>query len=164
MIIRKGEESDIDDIMSCYDVARQYMRNSGNLTQWVNGYPSRSLVEQDIKDGVSYVGVDDGGHLAMAFAFIIGEDPTYGIIEDGEWLNNLPYGTIHRLGSTGKHRGMLRMCVDYCFSIIDNVRLDTHEDNAVMRSASERLGFVRCGRIYCDDGTPRVAYQKYVCR
>ena len=115
MIIRKGEESDIDDIMSCYDVARQYMRNSGNLTQWVNGYPSRSLVEQDIKDGVSYVGVDDGGHLAMAFAFIIGEDPTY-------------------------------------------------EDNAVMRSASERLGFVRCGRIYCGDGTPRVAYQKYVCR
>lgn len=48
MIIRKGEESDIDDIMSCYDVARQYMRNSGNLTQWVNGYPSRSLVEQEI--------------------------------------------------------------------------------------------------------------------
>ena len=105
MIIRKGEESDIDDIMSCYDVARQYMRNSGNLTQWVNGYPPRSLVEQDIKDGVSYVGVDDGGHLAMAFAFIIGEDPTYGIIEDGEWLNNLPYYTIHRLGSTGKHGG-----------------------------------------------------------
>lgn len=162
MKIRKGKVSDIDDIMSCYETARQLMRASGNHSQWINGYPSRELVAQDIANGVSYVGVDDDGEIVMAFAFIIGEDPTYSIIEDGNWLNSLPYGTIHRLGSNGKHRGMLRVCVDFCMSAIDNLRLDTHADNLIMQRAAENLGFKRCGIIYCIDESPRIAYQKYL--
>lgn len=158
--IRKGTEADIDAIMACYDAARRYMRAMGNHTQWINGYPSQALVAEDIAKGISYVGIDDEGELAMAFAFIIGEDPTYTIIEDGEWLNDLPYGTIHRLGSTGKHRGILKLCVDYCMTHIGNIRLDTHADNATMRHAATRLGFLACGTIYCQDGTPRLAFQK----
>ncbi len=158
--IRKGTVADIDAIMSCYDIARQYMRDSGNHSQWINGYPSRELVTGDITEGVSYVGVDEDGEVVMAFAFIIGEDPTYFVIEDGKWLNDLPYGTIHRLGSTGRHRGILKQCVDFCMSHIGNIRLDTHADNATMQSAAEKLGFTRCGTIYCIDGSPRVAFQK----
>ncbi|MDE5881201.1 MAG: GNAT family N-acetyltransferase, partial [Muribaculaceae bacterium] len=90
--IRKGEYGDIDAIMSCYDQARHYMRVNGNHQQWVNGYPSRELVISDIDNGVGYVGVDDAGEVVMAFAFIIGDDPTYAVIEDGVWLNDLPYG------------------------------------------------------------------------
>lgn len=158
--IRKGTVADIDAIMSCYNIARQYMRASGNHSQWINGYPSPELVAEDIAEGVSYVGVDDSGEVVMAFAFIIGDDPTYSVIEAGRWLNDLPYGTIHRLGSTGKHRGILKLCVDFCFSQIDNIRLDTHSDNATMQKAAEKLGFARCGTIYCTDGSPRVAFQK----
>lgn len=157
--IRKGEYGDVDAIMSCYEKARQYMRMNGNHQQWVNGYPSRELVMSDIDNEVSYVGVDDAGELVMAFAFIIGDDSTYAVIEDGEWLNDLPYGTIHRLGSIGKYGGILRECVSFCFTKVNNLRLDTHSDNQTMQRGAERLGFQRCGIIYCQDGTPRVAYQ-----
>ena len=75
--IRKGTTEDIDAIMDCYDTARQFMRKSGNRNQWINGYPSRELVERDIAQGVSYVGCDESRELVMAFAFIKGEDPTY---------------------------------------------------------------------------------------
>lgn len=160
MKIRKGTVSDIDDIMSCYRKARQIMRASGNHKQWINGYPSREIVEEDIARGNSYVGEDEDGDVAMAFAFIIGEDPTYMVIEQGQWLNDLPYGTIHRLGSNGKHHGVLRMCVDFCKERINNLRLDTHADNAIMQHSAERLGFKRCGIIHCADGSPRIAYQK----
>ncbi len=158
--IRKGTAADIDAIMSCYDAARRYMRASGNHNQWINGYPSQELVAEDIATGINYVGTDEDGEIVMAFAFIIDDDPTYSVIEEGQWLNNLPYGTIHRLGSTGKHRGILKLCVDYCMSHIGNIRLDTHADNATMQHAAEKLGFIRCGIIYCIDGSPRVAFQK----
>lgn len=157
--IRKGTVGDIDAILECYEIARWYMRASGNANQWINGYPSRELVEADIAEGISYVGVDNEGYIVMAFAFIIGDDPTYAVIEDGRWLNDLPYGTIHRLGSTGKHPGMLRRCVDFCLSRIGNIRLDTHADNTTMLSAVDKLGFSRCGTIYCIDGSPRIAFQ-----
>lgn len=158
--IRKSREADIDAIMECYDIARQYMRASGNLNQWINGYPSRELVAQDIARGIGYVGQDESGEIVMAFAFILGDDPTYEVIEDGQWLNNLPYGTIHRLGSNGRYRGILRLCVDFCMTQTDNLRLDTHADNATMQGAARSLGFERCGIIYCEDGSPRIAYQR----
>lgn len=158
--IRKATTNDVDAIMSCYDAARRYMRETGNHSQWINGYPSRGLVEGDIASGNGYVGETESGEIVMAFAFIIGDDPTYTVIEDGGWLNDSPYGTIHRLGSTGRRKGVLRSCVEYCMSIIGNIRLDTHADNRTMLNAVERLGFTRCGVIYCADGSPRVAFQK----
>ena len=53
MIIRKATTDDIEDMMACYDIARQLMRASGNHSQWTNGYPSRELVAEDIARGVS---------------------------------------------------------------------------------------------------------------
>lgn len=41
-----------------------------------------------------------------------------------------------------------------------NLRGDTHERNLPMRRAFERNGFERCGTIWVEDGTPRIAYQK----
>lgn len=158
LTLRRAEAGDIDGMMVVYDAAREIMRKNGNLTQWVNGYPSRETVAADIAAGVSHVAVDASGRIVMAFAFIIGEDPTYAVIEDGAWLNDRPYGTIHRMGSDGSYSGMLRMCVGYCLGHVDNLRLDTHADNTIMQRAAERLGFVRCGVIYCQDGTPREAY------
>ena len=36
--------------------------------------------------------------VCATFVFIIGEDPTYDIIENGAWIDNeRPYGTIHRM-------------------------------------------------------------------
>ena len=101
--IRKARPEDIASIMECYDLARNYMRSQGNTVQWINGYPSVDLVLDNINEGQCYVGIDQDNEIVMVFSFVIGKDPTYTIIEDGQWLNDNVYGTIHRHGSTGKH-------------------------------------------------------------
>ena len=159
--IRLASEADLDSIMPVYDAARQFMRRNGNLTQWVNGYPSREQILTDIRSNVCYVGVDGEDRIAVVFALIHGDDPTYANIEDGEWLNALPYATIHRIASSGLYGGMMSRCVDFCFRQINNIRVDTHADNRQMNSALSRLGFTRCGIIRIADGSPRTAYQKY---
>lgn len=156
--IRPATLADVDAIMAVYDAAKRFMRSRGNLTQWVDGYPSRQIVADDIILGACHVGVDTHDHIFMAFAFFHGEDPTYAVIEGGEWLNDRPYGTIHRLGSDGSRRGALRACVEFCLTHTDNLRADTHADNIPMQRGLDCLGFHRCGIIICRDGTPRIAY------
>lgn len=158
MLFRKATIHDIPRIMEICDLSRRFMRRNGNLTQWINGYPSEEVISRDIASGNSFVGIDDDGEIIVTFAFIIGNDPTYDIIDDGEWLNDAPYGTIHRMASCGRRGGMLEAVVGFCMTMTDNLRLDTHLDNLPMLTAARRLGFQRCGVIICQDGTPREAF------
>lgn len=157
MHIRKAQPGDIPEIMRIYDAARQFMRRSGNLNQWINGYPSEALVREDIEQGVSYVCCEED-ELYCVFAFILGDDPTYDHIEDGEWPDSDPYGTIHRIGSDGRKSGLFPFCLEFCKDIIPKVRIDTHADNAPMHHILKKHGFTRCGIIYVSDGSRRVAY------
>ena len=109
--------------------------------------------------GQLYVMEDAGGVYAV-FAFIIGDDPTYQVI-DGAWLDDgTPYGTLHRLGSDGTHSGVLSDAVDWAWGRIPHLRADTHEANRPMRRCLERAGFVYTGVITVADGTPRRAYER----
>lgn len=147
--------------MEIYDIARDFMRVSGNPTQWGDGYPVRALIEEDIERGEGYV-ITDGEEIHGVFMFMQREEPTYAKIE-GAWLNDLPYGTIHRVATDGKCRGLFDLCVDFCSQITSNLRVDTHHDNLPMQKAIARNGFTRCGVIYMlHDGTPRIAYQRTV--
>ena len=47
--------SELDAVMGIYDEARLYMRKNGNLHQWTNGFPKRELIEEDIKNRISFV-------------------------------------------------------------------------------------------------------------
>ena len=98
--------------------------------------------------------------MEAVFAYFEGEDPTYGVIEDGCWPNHRPYGTIHRVASSGRVRHAAARCFDWCFAQCQNLRADTHEDNRVMQHVLEQAGFQRCGVIHVADGTRRIAYQK----
>ena len=159
MFIRLASTHDIDDILQIYDAARATMRASGNHVQWVNGYPKREMVEDDIARRVSYVVEGDDGQPHAVFMFAVEDDPTYALIEDGDWLDNEPYGVVHRIGSDGYLHGVLPAVIDYCTAIIGNIRIDTHADNVIMHHILDKCGFERCGTIYCQDGSPRVAYQ-----
>lgn len=86
------------------------MRSKGNLTQWNDGYPSVEIITEDIDNGNSYVFVEND-EIVGTFAFIIGEDPTYQVIEDGEWHSSKIYGTIHRIASSGKAKGLAKTCI-----------------------------------------------------
>ena len=92
--------------------------------------------------------------------YVFGADPTYQVIEDGAWIDDRPYGVIHRIASREGVRGAGSFCMQWGFAECGNLRMDTHEDNKVMQHVLEKNGFRRCGRIYVEDGSPRIAYQK----
>ena len=82
-------------------------------------------------------------------------------IEDGQWLDDtLPYGTVHRLASAGKHKGVASAVLDWSMEHCQSLRADTHADNKIMQHLLEKNGFTRCGIIHVADGSPRFAYQK----
>jgi len=148
----------LSEIMALYDISRQMMRDNGNDVQWINGYPSKELVTDDIEKGYCHICVDNG-EIVGVFALIFGNDHTYNVIE-GQWLNDNPYAAIHRLGAKGKGRGIVSAVTDFAGFMYSSLRADTHEKNIPMQKAMEKCGYVKCGIIYIDDGTPRVAYQK----
>lgn len=156
MYIRKASPKDLDRIMDIYQKARQFMVDNGNASQWIEGYPTRSLIEGDIEKGQSFVCVE-GEQLVGVFAFMSGPDPTYERI-DGAFRSEKEHGVIHRLASDGQTKGVARACFDACLEIYPYLRIDTHRDNLVMRAALKKYGFVECGIIWVEDGSERLAY------
>ena len=157
MEIRKGTPADLEAIMQVVATARQYMRDSGNLKQWIKGYPSRELFLSDMGKGNCYVGTENG-KVHGVFAMLMGPDPTYNEI-DGAWLNDKPYAVIHRIGSDGQIHGFMRAAVAYTQAhVCEEIRADTHADNKNMQRTLTNNGFVYCGEIIIEDGTPRSAY------
>lgn len=159
MQIRKATIADLPCITGIYALARQYMQQTGNPTQWTNGYPSDELIREDIAKGGCHVYIS-GNEIAGVFYFKQEEDATYRQIYNGRWLNNEPYGVVHRLASTGKVKGIATYCLQWCFEQHPNIRVDTHQDNQIMQAVLIKNGFVKCGTIYTDNGTERIAFQK----
>ena len=157
-MIRAAQTEDLPVIESVYAAARAFMRASGNMLQWVNGYPQRALLEEDIQKGQLFV-IGENGAVHGVFAFILGDDPTYAYIEDGQWPNSKPYGTIHRIGTDGTIHSALKTALEYALQFTDEVRADTHADNRPMQHTLAKNGFKRCGIIYLENGDPRIAYQ-----
>lgn len=157
MYIRKAVKNDLPAIMAIYKDAKVFMERSGNPTQWAGGHPKESLIENDIESGTLYVCVD-GETIMGVFAFIIGPDPTYRQIWNGEWHSAEQYGTIHRLASAGKAKGMAKACFDFCHSQCRYLRVDTHRDNQPMQRAIRNYGFAECGIIHIADGSERIAF------
>lgn len=157
--IRPAGPGDLQTILNIYAAARAFMAGHGNPSQWGSGYPPRALVEEDIAQGRSYVATLEG-RVHGVFMFAPGPDPTYAVIEEGAWGDDGPYGVIHRIAGDGQGRGLVAAAVDFCQSRCDALRIDTHRDNHVMQRALEQCGFVRCGIIYTDDGSPRIAYHR----
>jgi hypothetical protein len=92
--------------------------------------------------------------------FSLDGEPTYAKIYEGAWLNDAPYGVIHRIAVAEQGRGIIGFCIDECFSRCQNLRIDTHRDNLPMHRALTNRGFVYCGIIYLENGDERLAYQK----
>lgn len=156
--IRRAKVEDIRTILEIYGTGRSFMRRTGNMTQWRNGYPGETEAMRDMQEGNLFVGTDSAGEIRFVFTFIIGEEPTYRQIE-GAWINEDVYGTIHRIASDGKQGRVLEKCVKFCLNKIPNLRIDTHKDNMAMLNAIRRCGFRYCGIIRVADGTPRDAFQ-----
>ena len=158
MIIRQTTMHDIDEICTIYAAARDFMRDNGNPNQWSNNRPTEETIEHDIEEGNSYVCVHNE-EIAAVFFYNTERDPTYEKI-DGAWINDDPYGVVHRIARARNAKGTGSFCLDWCFRQCHNLRVDTHHDNAPMRKLLDNLGFKYCGIIWLENGDERLAYQK----
>lgn len=157
--IRQAQERDLQRIMELYEKARQFMADHGNPTQWPPEYPSKELVTQNMAEGHLYVCTADE-RIAAVFYYRSGEDPDYKIIHDGQWLDDSPYGVVHRITSDGSVRGAASFCLNWAWKQCGNLRIDTHENNVVMQNLLKKNGFLYCGIVYIKGGEERLAYQK----
>ncbi len=154
-----AKEADLPRIMEIYDIAKAYMRASGNPNQWNGAYPDPETLRTDMEKQRLYV-YKKNGRIHGVFMLLLEEEPTYAYIEDGSWREEAPYGTIHRLAGDGEVKGLFAKCVAFCEKKVPYLRADTHFDNHTMQHLLEKNGFERRGIIYLKNGDPRIAYQK----
>ena len=158
--ILPAKEEELSRILEIYDIAKAYMRESGNPNQWNGAYPDPELLREDIRKQRLYV-IKKDGRIHGVFMLLLEEEPTYSYIEDGSWREGeTPYGTIHRLAGDGEVKGLFSRCVAFCQGKVKYLRADTHFDNHTMQHLLEKNGFERRGIIYLKNGDPRIAYQK----
>lgn len=162
MNIRKATYNDLPRLMEVFSAAKQIMRNSGNLHQWNDSYPSDDIVLKDIEDGVCHVICDENSEIIATMALIPGPDPTYSsIYKDSAltiediWPDDGPYHVIHRIAASEPGKGAFGAFLDYTSGTI---RIDTHEDNVIMHHLLHKNGFARCGHIRLASGETRIAY------
>ena len=159
--IRLATYDDIPAIMPVIDAARELMHSSGNVNQWINGYPSEEVIHADIARDGGFVVTDDERIVAY-FAFLPAPEPTYEKIYDGAWLNDEPYYVIHRLASWPDVHGIWDCVLEWAFERTRTLRVDTHRDNHIMQHNILKHGFTYCGIIYLLSGDERLAYQKTI--
>ena len=83
--IRLASKEDIQNIMPLYAYARKFMAANGNPHQWNGNYPASEDILKDIANGNYYVYTPDNApeKIVGGFAFIIGREPNYAVIENG---------------------------------------------------------------------------------
>ncbi|MBQ7535919.1 MAG: GNAT family N-acetyltransferase [Stomatobaculum sp.] len=163
MTIRHSAEQDVPRIMEIYAHARAFMAAHGNPRQWgATNWPPEALIRQDIAAGHSFVCLE-GDAVVGTFFYICGEDPepTYQEITEGAWMDDSPYGVVHRIAVDGSVKGTGSFCLNWAVEQSGgHLRIDTHGDNHVMQSLLKKLGFQQCGIIYVEeDNDPRLAFE-----
>ena len=157
--IRPTAEGDTEAVMAMYDHSRSLMRSDGNTVQWV-GYPTLAQLQADMGRKASFVVADAEGHPMGTFALVPGEEPTYGIIVHGRWLDTASaYATLHRLAKLPGAHGIAEAAFAFAKQRCPHLRIDTHESNRALRRLAWSEGFVECGIVYMADGTERLAYE-----
>ena len=155
-MIRRANIEDIKFIMPIYEAAKMKMREDGNMHQWSDTYPDEETLLDDINRGELYIAHDN--EIYGVFMLSFSGEETYKEIQ-GAWLNDEPYAVIHRIASLGKGRNLLKDAIDFAFASTGNIRIDTHEDNNIMRTLLNKLDFVYTGIIHLKNGDERRAYQ-----
>ena len=94
MKIRKTKIEDIEKVLDLFNMARFYFKEN-NINQWQGEYPNEIDIIEDINSGISYVVVDDD--IVATFVLSFEKDVNYDVLVEGKWLNENPYGVLHRI-------------------------------------------------------------------
>lgn len=169
MTYRKATRKEIDRVMQILLDARTRIGRLG-IDQWQYCYPTRDIVLDDFDKGRLFVAVNGEDTVCAVFSVITDGEPTYNKIYDGAWLSGVAkYMAVHRfaVAPDALRQGVASSVMQFVFGYAKEngfvgVRIDTHEGNVPMRGMLEKNGFLCCGKIFLEDGQPRVAYEKLV--
>ena len=174
MLIRATTVHDVDAVSEIYAYAKAAFAAAG-IPQWQAAYPNADTVNGDIAAGIGYVLCDDSGKIIGAQALTTTPEEAYFQIRGGSWLTPAegPYVTVHRIavGEGSRGKGWSKRLLSYAEDLarekgLASVRVDTHEQNAVMRNLLVSSGYVLCGTIILlegdEKGAPRLCYEKTV--
>lgn len=156
--IRRAEEKDLKTVYALLEHGQALMRQSKNFSQWGNLSRVQELARMDLERGDCYL-LEENREALGTFCLPIGKDPTYAYVEGGSWKYEGEYGTLHRIASSGKKKGIGKLIFAWAKEKCASLRVDTHEDNLAMIKVIEEQGFTYVGTIYVEDGTPRCAYE-----
>ena len=121
-----------------------------------------------IDNRVSYI-LENNGEIIGTTALSFNGEKTYDEIYEGKWLSNGQYAVIHRIAVTnssnkkGIGTEIIKKAEEVCIAKgINNIKIDTHEDNLVMQKLLIKNKFKYCGIIYLLDGSKRIAFEKII--
>ena len=161
MTIRKAELNDSNIILKIFEHARNYMKENNNPNQWGDNHPPASLIEEDIKNSIGYVCLDDKNNIVGYFCFYVGIEEDYNQIYEGNWLNDREYAVIHRIATISNKKGVGGFCMRYCFDKYKNIKIDTSKYNIPMQKLLTKEGYTKCGIIKLRrNEEDRIAFQK----
>ena len=75
-IIREAKSTDMAAIMQVMNAAKTIMRQTGNMHQWGDGYPSEAVISSDIEKNGGFV-IEEANKVVGYFAFLPSPEPTY---------------------------------------------------------------------------------------
>ena len=163
LCLEPARPEELDRYCAVIQAGRDFQREQG-FVQWTEDYPSREILERDLRSRKGYALLADGelaGYLCLDFD----GEPAYGAI-DGAWGTEEPYGVVHRMAFAAEFQG--KGLADAAFRLIEeacrsrgvrSLRMDTDPSNSRMQHILEKNGMVRRGVIsYQGDG--KLAYDK----
>ena len=165
MEFRQAKISDLDQIVEIIELSKKYLKET-KVDQWQNGYPAKEDLRRDIESGNSYVLTNKDEIVATTVISLDGES-TYDSIFNGEWITNTEYIVMHRVAVHDKYKGkgIFKELIKEAESLalnkgIFSIKIDTHRDNISMQRAVVKNNFKRCGIIYLEDVSERIAFEK----
>jgi GNAT superfamily N-acetyltransferase len=163
--MRLAENKDLEKILKIIKDASASLKADG-VDQWQRGSPSKSMVENDIKNKKGYVFEEDSKLLAYAFLKTAYEEDYRMAEEKFIYKNAL---TIHRFCVDGDHRNenvATRFIEEIKSRALENsfssLRIDTHHDNKKMRGLIRKMKFREVAIVFVDDNgilKERIAYE-----
>lgn len=165
MEFRQAKISDLDQIVEIIELSKKYLKET-KVDQWQDGYPAKEDLRRDIESGNSYVLTNKDEIVATTVISLDGES-TYNSIFNGEWITNEDYIVIHRVAVHDKYKGkgIFKELIKEAESLalnkgISSIKIDTHRDNISMQRAVVKNDFKKCGIIYLEEGSERIAFEK----
>ncbi|WP_426430909.1 GNAT family N-acetyltransferase [Winogradskyella sp. HB-48] len=151
LTIDKGNLTDLDVLFQIYKTAKDALENN-KIYQWTNNYPTSSIIENDLKDGVLYV-IKNNDRIIGAINISENQEPEYKTID---WqFNDTKVLVIHRLviHTTSQNKGFAKLLMEFAEELakqnnFTSIRLDAYSQNGRVVEFYKNRNYITRGEIF----------------